>query len=130
MRTEKNGTRRPEIVAGYFVDVVAGERLGDNETWDAYGQDLVGTDDEGLWWGTERAAWVLHEHPFVVEVWGRIGALDWIGYFVGTEEAAIDYAETHGVVVERVESGDPSYAERQLKRLRQRQVAQNLARKG
>ena len=130
MRTANNGTRRPEIVAGYFVDVVAGERLGDNETWDAYGQDLIGFDDDGYWWGTERAAWVLHEHAFVVEVWGRIGSLDWIGYFVGTEDAAIDYAETHGVVVDRVESGDPAYAKRQLKRLRQRQVAQNMASKG
>ena len=130
MHNASKGTRRPQIVAGYFADPETGERLGDIEMEDAHGRALIGAGDEGgLWWGTERAAWVLHEHPFVVEVWGKIGRRDWFGFFIGTEDAAILYAETHGVVVERVESGDPTYAERQLDRLRRRQVAQNLAKR-
>ena len=131
MRTANNGTRRPEIVAGYFADPETGERLGDIEMEDAHGRELIGVDYEGgIWWGTERAAWVLHEHPYVVEIWGKIGRRNWFGFFIGTEDAAISYAEAHGVVVERVESGDPAYAERQLNRLRRQQVAQNLASKG
>jgi len=116
MRTTENGTRRPKIVAGYFVDVQAGERLADHETWDAHGTPLIGMDDDGFWWGTERAAWVLHEYPFVVVVHGTLGCRPWDGYFVGTEEAAIEYAETHGVTVGEVESGDPEYEARQLRR--------------
>lgn len=118
----KKGTPRPSFaVPGYFVDVAAGERLADHETVDAHGTDLIGVDyDGGLWWGTERAAWVLHEHAFTVIVRGKLGRRPWSGHFVGTEDAAIEYAETHGVVVDEVESGDPSYEERQLSRLRQR----------
>ena len=134
MRNASKGTRRPQIVAGYFTDPETGERLADHETIDAHGTDLVGVDgDGGLWWGTERAAWVLHEHAFTVIVRGTMGwpggRRRWTGRFVGTEEAAIHYAETHSVVVDEVESGDPAYEERQLKRYRQRQVAKNLATK-
>jgi hypothetical protein len=126
MRTSENGTRRPEVVAGYFVDVEAGERLGDDDKIDAHGVDLIGFDEDGFWWGTERAAWVLFEHPYVVIVHGTLGRHPWDGYFVGTEEAAIEYAETHGVVVSAIESGDPEYEARQLRRYRQRQHAQRL----
>lgn len=118
------GTSRPSRAA-CFVDPVSGERLADTDTCDAHGTDLIGVDEYGVWWGTERAAWVLHEHPFTVQVRGRIGRLAWEGHFVGTEDAAIEYAETHGVVVDEVESGDPEYELRQLNRMRQRRFLTN-----
>jgi hypothetical protein len=112
------GTLHPLCAAGYFVDPVSGDRLDDADKIDAYGQELIGLDDDGFWWGTERAAWVLHEHAFTVTVHGKIGRRAWEGHFVGTEAAAVDYAETHGVDVDDVESGDPAYEQHELYRLR------------
>ena len=120
------GTSRPSCAAS-FVDPVDGERLPDHARIDAYGVELIGVDQHGaLWWGTDRAAWLLHEHPFTVQIHGRLGRRNWTGHFIGTEEAAIAYAESHGVVVEDVESGDPAYERRQLNRYRQRQVLRNM----
>lgn len=47
----------------FFVDVITGERYEALDFEDPYGQELVGDDLEGLWWGTERAAWVLSPGP-------------------------------------------------------------------
>ena len=117
MRNQKNPDVRsgvasnlnPPVEAGYFVDVEAGDRLRDDERWDAHGVPLIGADEDGVWWGTDRAAWVLREHPFTVTIHGHRGRQDWDGHFVGTEADAIEYAETHGVTVDHVESGDPRY---------------------
>jgi hypothetical protein len=82
---------------GFFVDIVTGERV---EVCDVHGVDVMGADEHGLWWGTERAAWVLSEQAYTVEVWGHVGSEAYAGHFIGTEEEAIDYAERHMVRVE------------------------------
>jgi hypothetical protein len=84
----------------HFVDVATGNRIMPfkGEMLDSEDCDIVGCDDEfGIWWGTERAAWVLSEQPNVVVVNGFIGPNAYVGYFVGTAEEARHYAKTHGV---------------------------------
>jgi len=85
---------------GYFVDPETGDRLPDDEKWDAEGEPIIGSDDDGTWWGTERAAWVLREWPSVCIVYGWMGPDVYVGYFVGPTSEAREYAETHGVIVD------------------------------
>lgn len=95
----------------YFLDPETNDRLGDDEKEDVHGQDLIGVDDDGIWWGTDRAAWVLSTHQTTCYVHGWQGNHPYVGHFCGTAAEAIDYAETHGVTVKFVESGvviDPS----------------------
>lgn len=92
---------------GRFVDPVTGEPFADDEKCDADGVDLIGVDDGGdLWWGTPRAAYVLSNHWAIVRVGGFIGSARWDGFFVGTDDEAIDYARGHSVHVDHVESGE------------------------
>lgn len=84
---------------GYFVDPSDGSRFGDHELWDVHGQDLIGADRYGLWWGTPRAMWVLSDKGCHVVVYGRCGHLDYVGHFFGTVAEAVDYAECHCITV-------------------------------
>ena len=79
---------------GSFVAVNTGNVV---EVEDSEGQPLAGSDDFGVWWGTERAAWVLSEQYYTVVVNGFIGPMPYMGHFVGTVEEAIHYAREHGV---------------------------------
>jgi hypothetical protein len=81
----------------HFVDPNTGNRLEGDALFDCEGCAIVGSDDEGTWWGTERAAWVLSEQYYSVVVNGYLGADYYIGYFIGTVEEARHYAMTHGV---------------------------------
>jgi hypothetical protein len=108
---DDQGTPYPSRAA-CFVDL-SGDDLEPGATCDAHGNDLVGVSpdrdswpDGYLWWGTDRAPWLLHEHWCTAVVYGRIGRARWRGHFVGTPEAAIEYAETHGVTVDYVASSD------------------------
>ncbi len=91
-----------------FVDPETMTAYGDRETYDRRGEDLIGSDDDGLWWGTAHALWFLSDHrgAKIVRVSGRVfGSLHgWSGWFYGTEREAIDYAEAHSCVVEIVET--------------------------
>lgn len=81
---------------GFFVDTETGERIEDGEI-DANGVAPFGEDDDGFWWGTSRAAWVLSDADTLIECWGDLGAEEWAGMFIGTVSEAADYAERHGV---------------------------------
>jgi len=71
------------------------------EGCDARGTAVVGSDEEGMWWGTERAAWILEGDGLaLVEVWGTLCGEPYTGWFVGTVEGARDYCWRHSVVVE------------------------------
>lgn len=107
MSKESRGTSRAQFAAGYFVDPETGERLPDDAVFDAHGVELIGADDHGLWWGTERACWVLSEGGPVVEASGFIGSEVWGGFFIGSEGDAEWYAETHGVKSVHTELSDP-----------------------
>lgn len=91
-----------------FVDTRTGKSFREGEMYDRCGAEIVGVDpdDGSMWWGTEHAAWVLHDWWAVVRVSGWIGPYRWDGFFIGTDEKAIDYAESHGVRVDFVESGE------------------------
>ena len=89
---------------GSWVDVVSGEVMADGG--DRYGVPLLGEDEEGFWWGTDAAPFVLSEQYYTVTVSGTLGSEHWFGHFVGTEEEAIDFAERRGVVVDCVETGE------------------------
>lgn len=89
-----------------FVDVGTGEVIDDV---DSEGVDLIGIDEWGAWWGTPRAAWVISQQPFTVEVWGYAGADPYFGHFVGTPEEARDYVERRRIRVDWVVPGLPTY---------------------
>jgi len=94
----------------HFVDVISGEVLDEDEVGcfidcDAEGHPLAGSDEMGVWWGTERAVWVLSQQYYTVEVWGWMGPDPYIGHFLGTEEEVRHYCETHGVKVDLIQSG-------------------------
>jgi len=95
----------------HFVDPSTGERFGDEETCDVHGQELLGMDEERgeLWWGTQRAAWVLYPHFATVLIYGYVGPYHYSGHFVGTAEDVIDYAERHMVKVTHVEDGGEGF---------------------
>lgn len=97
MSRQSWGTSRAQFAAGYFVDSETGEPLPDDTVFDAHGIELIGADDNGLWWGTERAAWVLSEGQTLVRASGFIGSEAWDGFFIGSEDEVEWYAETHGV---------------------------------
>ena len=92
--------------ADYFLDPDTRERLPDDAVFDAHGVDLVGADEEGLWWGTERAAWVLCARGDLVRVSGWLGASTWDGFFIGSAAQAERYAESHGVRHMHIETLD------------------------
>jgi hypothetical protein len=97
MSKEFRGTSRARFAAGYFFDPETGERLPDDTVFDTHGVELIGADDSGLWWGTERACWVLSERGAAVRASGFIGSETWDGFFIGSESEAKRYAETHSV---------------------------------
>ena len=96
----------PDVDCNVFVDPFDGETILEQPGVDAHGTDLIGEDDHGLWWGTPRAAWVLRPCTELVHVIGRLGAMTWDGWFIGSVEDAVAYAECHGVVVDETESDD------------------------
>jgi hypothetical protein len=90
----------------YFADPETFDALDLNDICDAHGAPLIGEDEHGFWWGTSRAAWVLHEEDCVESVfvvYGWLGPEQWTGYFMGHKEDAVSYAECHSVIVEDVE---------------------------
>jgi len=91
--------------ADHFLDPEDGTLYLDGELHDAHGVDLVGVDPDGsMWWGTERATWVLEDGATtVVRVSGWMGPVRWDGFFLGAAEAAVDYAEQRRVRVDHVE---------------------------
>jgi hypothetical protein len=92
----------------HFVDPVSGERYGPWGRQDPHGQDLIGDDEEGLWWGTERAAWVLSPGPIhgrFVRVTGQRKGVLYDGFFIGSEAEAVDYVERRGFDVFHIEEG-------------------------
>lgn len=88
---------------GHFIDTISDEIV---EDIDAHGVDVIGEDEHGIWWGTERAAWMISHTYYTVDVWGHLHGKPWQGVFIGTVEEAVDYAERHGVVVEGYGSGE------------------------
>jgi hypothetical protein len=98
-------TSAPSSNLNHFVDPNTGDRLEGDALFDCEGCAIVGSDDEGTWWGTERAAWVLSEQYYSVIVNGYLGADPYVGYFIGTSEEARFYAMTHGVKDIEVMSG-------------------------
>ena len=106
----------------HFVDPVEETRYEAHEYLDPYGQELLGEDEHGLWWGTERAAWVLSPGPIegrVVRVVGKATltpdvAHPWLppkevlydGFFIGSDEEAQSYATCRGFDVFHVEPVD------------------------
>jgi hypothetical protein len=92
-----------------FVDPETGERYAPYERLDPHGTPLIGEDEWGLWWGTERAAWVLSEGSTsrLVRFTGTIcrTTVKWDGFFIGTDDEATLYAECHGVTVAHLEPG-------------------------
>jgi len=90
---------------GFFIDPDTDEVLS-SETTDANGQDLIGEDEFGQWWGTSRAYWKLEDSPFLVDVSGFTpDGRAFNGCFIGSDIAAIRYAERWGRVT-YVDSGD------------------------
>lgn len=81
----------------HFIDTRTGEVLDlpGQPTCDVNGVDFIGEDDAGAWWGTERAAWMLSttEGRCLVEVSGFLGSVEWQGFFIGTVEEALLWAE-------------------------------------
>ena len=102
----RHGMSKRETVPGYFFDPIDRIHIDETIGLDAHGTDIVGSDEHGVWWGTARAAWVLYPHHELVHVIGRRGAEAYDGWFVGSIEDAILYAEHHDVRVEKTESGD------------------------
>lgn len=90
-----------------FFDPETDEVYQPGEYEDPHGVDLIGVDEEGLWWGTERAAYRLELSPFIVCVSGHSkGGVHFMAWFCGSDEAAIDFAERRWGKVTHVESGD------------------------
>ncbi len=102
MKTSKNRARPVEAA---FYDPKTGDKL--EEGVDALGQNVIGEDEHGLWWGTPRAAWVLPctGTMRLVFVSGVRGAEAYDGAFLGSADAAISYVERRGVKVTHVELG-------------------------
>lgn len=96
---------------GRFIEPESGEIVDEENGcggWcdvDREGHPLVGYDEMGMWWGTERAVWVLSQQTYTVEVWGYCGADEYIGHFMGTMEEAREYCECHSVKVTLVQKG-------------------------
>lgn len=96
--------KRP--IEATFYDCKTGESF--TEGVDALGQDVVGDDAHGDWWGTTRAAWVL---PCYVDTIARLmivsgmrGASPYDGAFIASStEDAVSYAARRGVRVTHVE---------------------------
>ena len=92
-----------------FVDPATLIPFRDDERCDARGVDLVGVEDDPdsagslLWWGTDRAAWILSPHVLVWVVEGPSGAHRRSFVLMGTHDEAVDYAERHGARVDYVE---------------------------
>jgi hypothetical protein len=86
---------RPEDYSSSgFVD--PWERKAIEGCYDSIGTELIGDDEHGMWWGTERAVWPL-SFGAVIHVRGYVGAVEYDGYFLGTEDEAESYAVCHGV---------------------------------
>jgi hypothetical protein len=81
----------------YFTDPVTGERFDDDEKVDVHDRDLIGSDDDGTWWGTSRAVYVLSQGTTVVHVQGNLGSTPWQGWFASTRDEAVAYATKRGV---------------------------------
>lgn len=80
----------------HFIDPETGERIHGvrrGVEMDAQGADIVGDDENGTWWGTGRAAWLLQRRPLrsgpatVVRVDGFLAAEPWTGFFISAEHA-------------------------------------------
>jgi hypothetical protein len=85
MKRKPKGTRHAQcaaFIARGFVDPVSGERLHRTEQWDADGMRLVGEDDDGIWWGTERAALFLSDSWQSVTIHGWFGSQEFVGHFI------------------------------------------------
>jgi hypothetical protein len=100
---------RPQAAStDVFVDPLTGEKLDPEECrCDAHGVDLVGHDDaDGMWWGTDRAAWRLEVSSTLVDVSGFTpSGLRFRGFFIGSEEAAIRFVSRWGKAA-HIESSD------------------------
>jgi hypothetical protein len=86
---------------GFFVDPETGEVLDESVSRvDAHGRDIVGEDEHGFWWGTERACWKLEHSRHVVRVTAiaRDGTV-FDAWFLGSEKAALRYARRWGVAI-------------------------------
>jgi hypothetical protein len=87
---------------GFFIDPLTGEVYDDAPGCgcDPTGSDLIGSDEDALWWGTDRAAWLLSEEDTIVRVSGRCraSAKDFHATFIGTPEEATRYAERWGTI--------------------------------
>ena len=88
------------------MDIATGDLYEDG--CDRKGRPLIGIDDEGMWWGTEEAAWFLSEQAFSVQVCGWCGSTPYDGYFIGTVDEARDYCENRRIKIDHIISGDSS----------------------
>jgi hypothetical protein len=90
----------------HFIDPETGEAFdkpNDCGT-DVHGTDVVGEDENGMWWGTDRAAWLLGDPPvrkaYLVRVDGFLASEPWTGFFIGrrgVERRAVSYARRRAV---------------------------------
>lgn len=78
-----------------FYDPIEHSTLADDELDDANGRELIGDDDHGLWWGTERAFWVLEAGESARELIVVTGEDKWghpfDGYFYGSPARVIAF---------------------------------------
>jgi hypothetical protein len=107
MGATQNATSHGECCdIGYFIDIADSSRFEESEFEDSEGQPLIGEDDRGVWWGTERAAWKLSDVWYTVVVTGYRGSQPYFGHFIGTVYEATMYAREHGVKDIVVETGE------------------------
>lgn len=103
-----------------WFDAETHETFSDSEhdVVDANGQLLVGEDEDGFWWGTPRALWVVGDDmegaewdrrgrtPEVFTVHGFLGSSPYTMYLMtANAQAAKVYAECHGMQNPIVTSG-------------------------
>ena len=95
-------TRQEVATDGTFFDPFEGDDLGTPETCqrDANGRFIRGDDDDGVWWGTPRAFYVVAGDTakvFVIAS-GYLRGDNWTGYLYGDPADVVMFLECRSTV--------------------------------